>query len=230
VNAGQLGDLLIEDLKRVIDAEFPAESIPDPLTRQARDHEAFAEVRRRTYVGRPEYFDKLDRHAAGGGQPLVLVGDSEVGKSALLANRISLWRESHPDDFIFQHYVGGTSDTADHWQIILRLIGEIQRWTEDGGEIRSDHDDLLRDFPIWLAKERLKAERNGVRFVLTLDGLDRVGDSDHALLLGWLPSQPFTGPLRLIVSGVAADTLDLLRKRSWESLRIEPLTEASAAR
>jgi len=204
-------------------AQFPIEDIPDPLTREASDHETFAETRRRTYIGRPDYFETLDRHAAGDGAPLVLLGDSGSGKSALLANWLDHWREAHPSDFIFQHYIGGPPGGAGHWQLMTRLIAEIKRWSGDSDEAPRSHSDLLRDFPLWLAKARLKAERNGMRFILVLDALNQLEDHEHARLLGWLPSHPFTGPLRLIASTLPGDTLEAVEKRGWGSLRVEPL-------
>jgi tetratricopeptide (TPR) repeat protein len=219
-----LAALVLQDLKEAIEAQFPIEDIPDPLTREARDHEAFAEIRRRTYIGRPDYFARLDRHAAGNSGPLVLVGDSGSGKSALVANWIQHWRAQHPNDFLFQHYIGGTSDSADHWRLIARLITEIKRWTNDPENVPSSHDDLLHDFPLWLAKARSKAERDGVRCILVLDALNQLEDHDHARLLGWLPAHPFTGGLRLMVSTLPGDTMEAVAQRGWESLRIEPLT------
>ncbi|MEI8189289.1 MAG: DUF4062 domain-containing protein, partial [candidate division NC10 bacterium] len=168
----QLAALVLADLTAAIDAQFPKESIPDPLTREARDHEAFAETRRRTYIGRPDYFEALDRHAAGDGGPLVLLGDSGGGKSALLANWIAHWRQGHPQDIIVQHYIGGTPDSADHWRLMARLIAEIKRWSGDPEELPGAHDDLLKTFPVWLAKACLKAQRDGVRVILVLDALN----------------------------------------------------------
>ena len=88
------------------------------MTREAQGHEAFAEIRRRTYIGRPECFEALDRHVAGDGGPLLLLGESGSGKSALLANWLAHWRQDHPKDCIVQHYIGGTADSADHWRLI----------------------------------------------------------------------------------------------------------------
>jgi hypothetical protein len=82
----QLGVWLLEDFKRLIDELFPADQEPDPLDRDAADHETFAESRARVYVGRPEHFSRLEAHAAGRSQPLVILGESGSGKSALLAN------------------------------------------------------------------------------------------------------------------------------------------------
>ncbi|MGA2605065.1 MAG: tetratricopeptide repeat protein [Verrucomicrobiia bacterium] len=223
-NPRRLAELVLEDLKAVVDAQFPIASIPNPLDREARDHEAFAEIRRRTYIGRIDYFTALDRHAAGDGAPLVVLGDSGSGKSSLLANWLALWRQGHPHDFIFQHYIGGIPDSAEHWRLMTRLIAEIKRWIADPEELPRTHDDLLKTFPVWLVKARLKAERDGVRCLVVVDALNQLDDRDHARLLGWLPVHPFTGALRLIVSTLPGDPLTVVEQRRWESLRVEPLT------
>ncbi|MGO9531441.1 MAG: tetratricopeptide repeat protein [Syntrophobacteraceae bacterium] len=222
----KLAALVLEDLKAVIEAQFPIENIPDALTREARDHEAFAETRRRTYIGRPDYCEVLDRHATGDGTPLVLLGDSGSGKSALLANWLAHWHTAHPKDFVFQHYIGGTPDSAEHWRLMSRLVAEIKRWTDDPEELPKSHDDLLKDFPVWLVKARIKAERDDVRclLLLVLDALNQLEDRDHARLLGWLPEHPFTGALRLVVSTLPGDMLEAVTPRGWKSLRVEPLT------
>jgi tetratricopeptide (TPR) repeat protein len=232
----KLASLVADDLRAVIEAQFPVEDTPDLLTREARDHEAFAESRRRTYIGRPEYFSRLDRHAAGDGGPLVLLGDSGGGKSALLANWIEHWRRAHPHDFVLEHYIGGTPGSADHWQLIARIIAEIKQWTKDSGNVPHSHDDLLRDFPLWLNKARAHAEFEGVGCIIVLDALNQLEDRDHARLLGWLSPDSFTGPLRLVLSTLPVkspaddpqeavdDPLKAITERGWETLRIEPLT------
>jgi tetratricopeptide (TPR) repeat protein len=219
-----LVSLVLEDLKPAIDNQFPISSIPDPLDRERRDHEAFAETRRRTYIGRPDYFEALDRHALSDGIPLVLLGESGSGKSALLANWVARWGDHHPGDFIFQHYIGGTPDSADHWRLISRLMAEIRRWSNDPEALPASRDEIRRDFPLWLAKGRLKAEGEGVRFIIVLDGLNQLEDQDRAGLLGWLPEDPFRGPLRLIVSTLPGEAMDAVMERGWDSLRVEPLT------
>ena len=220
----QLAQLVLTDLKRAIEADYPTEAIPDPLTKEARDHEAFAEVRRRTYIGRPEYVDRLDQQAMDHGGPLVVRGESGSGKSALVANWVAHWQDNHPDDLIIQHYIGSTPDSADHWRLMRRVIGEIKRWTDDPDEIPSSHDELLKTFPLWLAKARSQAERKGVRSILILDALNQLDDRDHARLLGWLPPHSFTGPLRLVTSTLPGETLQAVTQHGWASLTVEPFT------
>ena len=225
----QLAAMVLADLTAAIETQFPKEDIPDPLTREAMDHDAFAEIRRHTYIGRAEYIDALDRHASGDGGPLLLLGDSGSGKSALLANWLEHWRKDHPNDVIVQHYIGGTADSADHWRLITRLIAEIKRWSGDPEALPTNHDDVLRDFPVWLAKARAGAAHQGVRFIVVLDALNQLDDHDHARLLGWLPEHPFSGPLRLVVSTLPGpsgtdDPLEAIRQRRWQELRVQPLT------
>jgi len=220
----QLAAMVLEDLSSAIEEQYPEESVPDPLTREARDHEAFAESRRRVYIGRPDYFAALDRHAAEDGGPLVLLGESGGGKSALLANWLAAWRRDHPEDFLFQHYIGSTPDSADHWRLITRLMAEIKRWTGDPEELPRSHDELLKAFPVWLAKARIKADRDGVRAIVLFDALNQLEDQDRARLLGWLPSHPFSGPLRLVVSTLPGESLEAVSQRGWPSLRVEPLS------
>jgi tetratricopeptide (TPR) repeat protein len=225
----QLAAMVLADLSAAVEARFPKEQIPDPLSREAQDHEAFAEIRRRTYIGRTEYFEALDRHAAGDGGPLVLLGDSGGGKSALLANWVEHWRKNHPKDVIIQHYIGGTADSADHWRLMARVMGEIKRCSGDPEALPTKHDDIRRDFPLWLANARNWAAREGVRFILVLDALNQLDDHLHARLLGWLPEHPFTGPLRLIASTLPGasgsdDPLDAIKQRNWQELHVQPLT------
>ncbi len=219
-----LATIVLEDLQAAIKKQFPIEDIPDPLAKEARDHEAFAETRRRTYIGRPEYFARLDSHASAAGGPLALLGESGSGKSALIANWIEHWRAEHPRDFIFQHYIGGTPDSADHYRLMARLIAEIKRWSEDPDEIPRSHDDLKRDFGVWLAKARARAQHMNARAIVVLDALNQIEDQDHARLLGWVPDYPLSGALRLMVSTLPGETLDAVNKRGWETLTVSPLS------
>lgn len=225
----QLAAMVLTDFRTAIEAQFPKGNNPDALTREDQDHEAFAEIRRRTYIGRADYLAALDRHASSDGGPLLLLGDSGGGKSALLANWLTRWRTDHPKDCIVQHHIGGAPDSADHWRLMTRIIAGIKRWSGDPEALPATHDDLLKDFSLWLAKARARAARDGVHFIVVLDALNQLEDRDHARLLGWLPEHAFTGPLRLIVSTLPGkpgtdDTLEAARQRRWQELRVQPLT------
>lgn len=63
------------------------------------------------------YFSTLDQYAdtveGDVKKPLVLVGNEGSGKSALLANWVAKRREhKHRDEFLFQHFVGCSSQSS----------------------------------------------------------------------------------------------------------------------
>jgi nephrocystin-3 len=229
-NPQALAAQVLKDLKVAFEAEFPVDEVLDAFTLDAQGHEALAKTRRRVYIARPDYFAQLDRHAMGDGGPLVVFGDSGSGKSALMANWLEHWKSQHPEDFIFQHYIGSTPDSADHWRLMARLVVQIKLWTNNQEESFYTPDDLLHDFPIWLTEALIQCERDGRRCIIVLDALDQLDDRDHARLLGWLPTHPFRGMLRLIVSVKPGEMMQTVEEREWESLRVEPLLPAERRR
>ena len=216
----QLGEWVLRDLTAVIENLYPESSIPDPLDRAAADHEAYAASRRRVYIGRPEYIERLDAHAAGDGPPLVVLGEAGGGKSALLANWTHHWREHHPDTPLIVHFIGAAPDSADWMAMLRRLLGEFQRSFEIQIEIPDQPDKLRMAFANAL---HMVAARG--RVVLVLDALNQIEDRDGAPDLVWLPPV-IPANVRLIVSTLAGRPLEDLRKRDWPVLSVEPLEPA----
>jgi len=94
-----LGQIIQQQFDDLIDRLYPEIKVPDALDREAMEHDAFAQSRAGVYIGRQEYFDRLDAHAAGRDeQGLVILGESGSGKSALLANWAMRHRAAHPDE------------------------------------------------------------------------------------------------------------------------------------
>ncbi len=214
-----LGDLVLADLVEVIDRLYPEGSAPDPLARQAAEHEAFAASRATVYVGRDEYFERLDTHAAGDGPPLVVLGESGVGKSALLANWVLRYRASHPAEPVLVHFIGSSPDSSDWRAMLRRIMGELGRRLGIEGEEVPDAPDQLR-----LAfADRLHATAAGGRTVLVIDALNQLEDRDGAPDLVWLPPD-LPANVRLVVSTLPGRPLDALEKRGWLQLRVEPFT------
>jgi nephrocystin-3 len=73
------------------------------LEREAAEHEAFARSRARVYVERSTLFAALDAHVASHGPPLVVLGESGGGKSALLANWVKRLRERDDAPFVIEY-------------------------------------------------------------------------------------------------------------------------------
>jgi nephrocystin-3 len=221
-NPEAVGQWILEDLWQAIDQEYPAGEVPDLLAREAAEHEAFALSRAKVYIRRPEYFVRLDEHAAGDGPPLVILGESGVGKSALLANWALDYRKKHPEDFLFLHFIGSTPQSTDYVALLHRLLSEIKNRLEDPEEVPAKPDKLREALPLWLAKASAWADREGHRIVIILDALNQIEDRDAAPDLGWLPDY-FPPHVRVKLSTLPGRPLTTLEKRSWPTFTVEGL-------
>lgn len=162
-----LGEMVLHDLTTVINTLYPEGSQPDPLDRDVADHEAFAQSRARVYIGREEYFKRLDEHVSGYGQPLVILGDSGSGKSALLSNWALKFRKDNPDTFLLMYFIGASPYSADWAAMLRRIMGELKRRFDIQQEIPDKPDELRAAFANWLHMVSAKG-----RVVVILDALN----------------------------------------------------------
>ena len=216
-NPEELGEWVLQDLTTVIDQHFPEDSQPDQLSSETTEHEIFAASRSVIYIGRQSYIDQLDSHVQGNGPPMVLLGESGSGKSALLANWAYHYRATHPNNFVLMHFIGATSFSADWAAMLRRIMGEWQRRYGIEEEIPSQSEKLRGAFASWLHRVVAKG-----RIVLILDALNQLEDYEGALDLVWLPAQ-IPANVRMILSTLPGKPLDELKKRAWPSIQVEPL-------
>ena len=213
-----LGEMVLADLWEAITKEFPESGEPDRLDLLAAEHEAFARSRAHVYIGRQEYFDRLNTHAGDNALPLVILGEAGCGKSALFANWVLRYREEHPKDFVFFHFTGASPDSTDYVSMLSRLLAEIKRRYGFTEEVPADSDKLRDAVPIWLAR----AGAGDERIIIVLDGLNQLEDRDNALDLGWLPEH-FPPQVRLIISTLPGRSLIEIERRNWQRLTVEAL-------
>jgi tetratricopeptide (TPR) repeat protein len=214
----QLGEWVLRDLTVIIEELYPEKDIPNALDRAALDHEAYSASRRTVYIGRDEYIDRLNAHAAGDGPPLVIAGESGGGKSALVANWTHTWSEQHPETPVLVHFIGAAPDSANWMAMLRRLLGEFQRKFGIQIEIPDQPDALRMAFANAL---HMVAARG--RLVLALDALNQIEDRDGAPDLVWLPPV-IPSNVRLVVSTLPGRSWDDLKKRGWPVMTVEPLT------
>ena len=221
-----LGEWVLDDLTQLINQEFPPESTPDPLDRQAAEHETFARSRMvgkvgerqvGCYIARPDYFEQLNAHAMGNGPPLVVLGESGSGKSALLANWAEQYRQVHPNEFVLLHFIGATAYSADWAAMLRRILGELIRRFELELEIPDKLDELRAVFANAL---HMAAARG--RMVLVIDALNQLEDREGALKLVWLPPL-IPDNVRLLISTLPGPSQTELEKRNWPTLTVQPL-------
>lgn len=213
----ELGELVFLDLQALIERLFPAAAAPGPLERESTAHEAFAESRVRVYIGRPSDLDGLDAHADGEGPPLTVVGESGLGKSALLANWAVRRRAARPGELVLTHFIGATSQSTDWAAMLRRLLGELRQARGLAEEIPDRPEALRAALPRWL---RNAAEKGN--FTLVLDGLNQLEDRDQAPDLVWLPRELPRG-VRVVLSTLPGRALDEIGRRRWPTFEVPPL-------
>jgi len=216
-NPQELGQLVLDDLTAVINNLYPEGSEPDPLDHLAFEHETYAQSRFKIYIGRKEYFETLDKHARGESPPLVILGESGSGKSALLSNWSIEYRRKNPDELFIMHFIGSTPEAADWMSMLRRIMGELKRRFDIPGDIPDKPDALRMAFANFLHM----ASAQG-RVILIIDALNQLEDRDGAPDLVWLPSV-IPENIRLILSTLPGRSLDELNKRDWHKMQIHPL-------
>jgi len=214
------------DLWKLLDAEFPASSVPDAFEREAMRHEAYATPRRRLYLGGERYQAQLTTALDSGEQRIVIEGASGSGKSALMANFFEGYRKRHTKHSIHEHYLGASADAGDPHALVRRLCEFIKRKTQSSEEIESEPQKLMDSLPLWLATASGWARQRKTRFVFVLDALNSLTDQQD---LRWWPAFLPQG-VHFVVSCLTGDTLQVLHTRTtdkpWKRLLIRPLSAA----
>lgn len=215
-----LGEAVRRDLTRAIEELFPEQEVPDAVTRMRIDHEWMARSKQRVYVSCDSQFEYLDSFAASEVpdlHPLVVLGDSGIGKSALLANWALRYRDRHPGDFVLMHFLGAVPGGNDPIGLLRRIMLELKERFDLSDEVPLRPDKVYYEFHRFLTQV---AHRG--KIVLVLDALNQVEEYDDAQHLGWLPGV-LPRNVRLIVSTLPGPCLDAIRARGWLE-QTEPLT------
>ena len=223
-NPAALAQRVQADLTAAVEHDFPAAAL-DPLAQERADHAAFAETRCKVYIRRAELLTRLHQQVESSAVPVVLTGDSGLGKSALLANWAADYQAAaHPDAFVLCHFIGATAQSTGYSAIQSRIMAELKGRFQIDRELPTDPQTIRRTFTEWL---RLAARRGTV--VLVLDGLNQLEDRDNAPDLVWLP-ETFPATVKVVLSTLPGRSLDVARKRGWQVVAVEGLDRAERKR
>lgn len=222
------GQTVLENLWTAIQAHHPETSEPDTAAeRQSARHEVYARERMRVFVGRQDYFARLDQNAVNDGPPVVVVGPPGSGKSALLANWGVHFQRSRPDDLVFMHFAGAVENAKDAAALARRLIGALNTAFGNESDISEQRDDLRAAFVNRLQAAAAQAAPHGRRIVIVIDGLDDL-DAAEGGALNWWP-QVVPTSVRLVASARPGPLIDECIRRGWTVIELAPLTEAEQA-
>jgi len=226
-----LGEWILTDLSAAINEDFPAGEELSALDREAAAHDTFARAGARVYIGRQAYYERLDAHVAGREPPLAVLGESGIGKSALLGNWALQYRRTHRRDIVLMHFIGASSSSTDWTHTLRRVMSELKRTLGIDADVPERPKDIAPAFANWLnmASARMASSEGspdrGGRIVLVLDALNQLEDRDGAPDLVWLPPV-LPDNVRIILSTLPGRPLEEVRRREWPTFTLEPLSLA----
>ncbi len=215
----EFGKKVQDDLWDTINEVYPIEQEPTAQELNNLKHECFADTKRVVYIGKEIYFDTLIDHVSKANNPVVILGHSGSGKSALVANWVEEYRESHPETLSFVHFIGATAESADHFKMIRRLLEQIKAWGLYNEEIPTDPDKMVEELPHWLAAAGAKK-----KILLVFDALNQLDTKGNSQELKWLPLQ-FPENINVVISTLPSVAMDSLKTRNYKTMEIKPFSE-----
>ncbi|WP_341883903.1 tetratricopeptide repeat protein [Synechococcus sp. UW140] len=226
-----IADQIKADLWALIERQFPEGAQPNALEKEARKHADYRQMRCKPgqYIGGDSYIQLLEEWLEQGQQQILITGESGAGKSALIANWMEQHSKSNPTDVVYAHHLGCTNDanalrpmlgrlidTASVQLLEAGLITEALAVPEDWWELVAKLAETLQSLGLW-------CKQNGQRWILVLDGLDRL-DLEGQQALAWLP-QNLPENVFVITSALICPVRQILSERRYLTLTIKPLGE-----
>jgi tetratricopeptide (TPR) repeat protein len=239
-NPTALGNLVYKDFCELIDRLFP-EGSDNPVEREELQQRTFASNRKSVYIENSDYYKYLDSHVLGDTPLLVVTSESGFGKSTLLVNWASHFKEAHPEIPLITHYIEASTQSADWTAMLQRLVrlswtpyaanhfGSFESRLPDGGLEKLYRMSHIQSEVLRTSFANFLQRGFGTRTVIVIDGIDQLNDSDHVLDLDWLP-EVLSHDLRLIFSCRPGRTLNSLLNHSCSILPITLLKIEERAR
>lgn len=212
-----MGKQVKADILTMLDKRYPQDKVPAPLEAERITHEAYAADRSQAYLPSSCDTDAMDAYIQSRSRdvsvpPLIIGGESGLGKSSLLSYWLQNNQKAHPNEFLIQHYVG-VSGNATPASVLRRIMLEIKERNQEADEVPTKLEDIIEAFPSWLAKVRQNDP-----LLLAIDALNQIEGNN----LNWLPD--FIPPnVTLIVSALPGTHFDQLQQRGWQVHTVEPL-------
>ena len=206
-------------LRAVIESEAAGFESRPALALEVDAHDAFARERALVF-GRDDVLGAIsDYVAAGGDRPLVLLGASGSGKSAVMAQASERASKAVPSAVVLRRFIGASPESSSGLTLLRSLSEQIGGAYGVHGELPADLSGVTRVF-----RERLALATSARPLVVFIDALDQLRKDDPASPLIWIG-----GTLPAHCRVVASTTDHVPALNDCRLLRLNALPAADAA-
>ena len=204
------GERVLHNLWNAVKRDFPDEETGvDPIAEATAAHNAFAESRASSFVGRRSLLAKAAEMVQEREKSLVLLeGKPGSGKSAFVA---ALAQQFSSQAHSFTHFLGAAPSSTNIASILTRLCHELKRRFSLDRDVPEDYPELVKCWDQFLRD--CSAAVGESMLVVFIDGLDLLESAHNARAMDWLPQQIPPG-VTVVVSAVERGEISLnLKKR-----------------
>jgi len=229
-NPQAIAERIEADLWAVIECEYPEQEQPDALQREGQRHIDYRRSRTGLYLGGEASIKQLEGWIAAGEQRILITGESGAGKSALIANWLEAHQRSHPQDLVHAHHLGCTNDASAVRPLLGRLIDTASQLLiqeqpiSEPLKVPQDWWELVFKVGEVFALLSALCQQQKCRWILVLDGLDRLAEDDQQAL-PWIPTTLPPG-IHIVASALDCPARSILREREYLTQKIGPLGES----
>lgn len=181
-----------KDILLLLDTHFPDTGLTF-LQKEKYIWQSYARIKHSHFIKREYYANQLYDFFSGNNNKLLLTGEKDSGKSAILSNY--LLSDKRIDNFIvFCRFLDNPLARHDYQDVLRDLIAFLKECYGLSIEDEPSHSDEQQ-----IASLIKKASRDNSRppLLIVLDGLERLGAENALNLLYWLPDEK---SVRYIVS------------------------------
>lgn len=210
------GQRVLYNLWNAIQKDYPEDDLrEDPIAEAAALHEAFAESRAHTFVGRKALLKKThDTVKEEDGGVVILAGKPGSGKSAFMASYAQHFVQSDvckSRDLVITHFIGAAPGSTNIASLLYRLCHEMKRRFNLPMEVPEEYPELVQDWPDFL-EESVATVGKASMLLILIDGIDLLEDKHNGRSMEWLPDK-IPGGVVILLSGVeSGGCVALLRK------------------
>jgi hypothetical protein len=150
-------------LWNVLESEISRFGAQSALSQEQEAHRAFARNRSTSFIGRADELQAIEAYLNGSeARPLVLLGPSGSGKSAILAR-------ASEDHLGIRRFIGATPESSTAVTLLRSLCEEVDDLYGQQEELPATFQELAAAL-----KDRLRVATAGRPLILYLDGLDQL--------------------------------------------------------